>query len=465
MRETQDTTQRISDIDPNRGVPYRLLRRDLEEASIVAMTERAQERLLSLRGSAVMAALNSSAWGDEYPSLRTFPFRAQWRAHSKGRIAERVDPFEPTTGAVNVLSNMLSISELGRFFTPLRIKPGEVTQLRGLSYYTALDFSKNTPDKKLKVITKDIKDGLEVISSVDRRSLGSVDYMVYLGVLDHLKSHALTTFHALTFHERTGMMPENADYLSLRHEAERVMSTFTRAFYQACLGRPFDTLLRQSDLVSSLDRVADYIATSGHSAEHFTFPEVVNPIIIMLGAHEAARRKPYPDTIIGIPSGGSEVAVVTSLMYEILNPQLGVPDTLFIPLSFHFQTQRGISADSLAEIIAKAGNVSGKHVLMVDDNSNTGSTIQRMIEALARAGTEHMSVHLAEIDPMRVIINSKKENIAEFGEAYVVNMDHPDFETAMGISGASTQDGSDLRRKKIRRFVEKRHKQLEKNSN
>ncbi|MCR4306207.1 MAG: hypothetical protein NUV73_03940, partial [Candidatus Daviesbacteria bacterium] len=85
-------------------------------------------------------------------------------------------------------------------------------------------------------------------------------------------------------------------------------------------------------------------------------------------------------------------------------------------------------------------------------------TLQGMAEALIRVGAGQIGVHLAELDPARVMAKQYKEE----GKWGVVNMDHPDLKTAMGLYCSLDKDGGDLRRKAIRRFVAKAHNQIEK---
>lgn len=458
----REVVQRSSDIHitfPPLSPSYQLQR---EEVDVDAMVDHAQYSLIRRRRQAVAAFLDSRVWQEEYPSLRSLPFRRKYREFSS-RVGTPVYVFEPMRGAVNVPTDQITTSPLGEFFTPLRTRhEREFTQLRGLTYYVPIDFSKDTPAKKLAVMRKDMEEGLGVVSSVDRRTLNSEDLLLYLGVLDHLKAHTLTAFNALIFHEREGIRPDDADYIRTRQDAQRLMVTTTRAYYQACFGQPFDAEFNPPLISSALERVAGYIVDSGHSIAHFTFAEISHPVIIMLGAHEAAHKKPLPDLIIGIPSGGTEVAVVTHQMYENLYPNgganVGIPTLELVPLSFHYRTQRGISVDRLTELLRQSTSIDGKRVLIVDDNSNTGSTLQRMSEAVVRAGASEVSAHIAEIDPARVLAHSKKGNVADFGTVYTVNMNHPDLQTAMGISLTSSDDGSDLRRKHIKKFVDRAHK-------
>lgn len=428
-----------------------------DEVDVPAMVGRAQSRLRTLKRKALAAILDSSIWSQDYPSVQSFDIR-RYEGYSNSGFSpcKHIYPLEANTGAINVPSRYLDNSDLGSYFNPLRKRQqGQFTELRGLSYYTALDFSKTTPAEKLTVMTGDIKEGLYMLDGVDRRNLDVVDYPLYLGILDHIKFQSLTAFHALTYHERKGEILDDKDYIDIRNLAQKTMMIVTRAYYQACLGRSFDSKFNLSEIAKVTNDVADYIAKSGHTIVHFTFPEVINPLVIILGAHEAARRKPYPNTIIGIPSGGTEVAVVTALMYESLYPELTPPEAAFVPLSFHYHGQGGLSSDQLIGLLTQSGNVAGQRVLIVDDNSNTGSTLQGMSEAVMRAGAGQRFVHIAEIDPARVKVKNQEGKLP-FG---VVNMDHPDLETAMGMTGISDQDGADLRRRGVRRLVKNTHKE------
>lgn len=429
------------------------------EIDIPHMVEYAQAELPKLRKQAVAAAVRSNVWQMDYPSLKSFPFKSEYKGYSLEN-GEPVDLFDQKTGAINIPTAALSSSILGEFFTPVRTRQqGKFTQLHGLTYYVSLDFSKNTPEKKLAAMTSDVKEGLDVINSVDRRNLNATDYLLYLGVLDHLKAHLLTAFHALTFHERTGSILDDADYLDIRVRAQKMVCTTTRAFHQAIIGQSFDTEFNLTEINTSLERTADFIANSDHSDADFNYLQVNNPVVILLGAHEAARHTAFPDSIIGIPSGGTEVAVVTHLMYENLYPDRRAPDIEFVPLSFHYRGQGGIDLPQLTEILRQSKVVKDRRVLIVDDNSNTGSTLQRMTEAAIGAGASDIAVHIAEIDPNRVVVKHSTNSLP-FG---VLNMFHPDLKTAMGVCQTCDQDGTDLRRKAAKRVVRELQKKTKKN--
>lgn len=434
---------------------------DRAEVDVTGMVITAQERLMERRKVAVAAGRRSPIWQDSsYPSLTSFPYRRIYSEYGNGK---KIDPVDEITGGIKVPSTQVTDSYLGEYFTESRVwRQGDFSLLRGLTYYVSVDRSKDTPDKKLAVMTHDIREGLDMIFSIDRRFLDGGNYLLYLGILDHLKSHALTAFHALTFHERTDSIPEDEDYNAIRKSAQRLMYTVTRAYYQTCIGRKFDSEFNPKWIDANFNEVAKYIATSGHSAEHFTLAEVSDPITILLGVHESTRRKPHPDVIIGIPSGGTEVSVAMGLIYEVLYPDLEAPAVEYVPLSFHYKKQGGIELGELARRLRSSASVEGKRVLIVDDNSNTGSTLQRMVDAANLAGAGEILVHIAEIDPGRLIVKAGKENKADFGTAKVVDMNHPDFETAMGITLASDTDGRDVRTKDIIRFVRKAHRELEK---
>lgn len=429
---------------------YRL---EMVAMDVPAMISYAVKNITRLRSRAVFKAVKSPGWDSAYPTLKSLGFRGIYRG-----CPERVPIFDSETGAVNILTHGSGDQRLIEFFNPERTRyMGDFTQLRGPTYYASLNYGLNTPEKKLAIMQSDFHEGLDVVDSVNRKELNTDDFLLYLGILDHFKVHALTVFHALTFHERSGETPEDSKYLSLRKETQDLMNIVTRAYYQACIGKPFDPGFTAKKMKRVFDTAANYISGSDHSIAHFIYPEVVQPAIIMLGAHEVARRKPDIDTIVGIPSGGTETAVVTNLMYNNLYPDRQPLSIFFVPLSFHYyKHNRGVAPmdfSTLVSILKRSENITDRNVLIVDDNSNSGITLQTMVEAVKAVGANGVSVHLAEIDPARIMArHTRGKGLA----AGVVNMYHPDLSTAMGMSGASSVDGRDLRRQKISDYLEPR---------
>lgn len=432
---------------------------DTRGVDIPFMVSSAEAELYRLRRKAVGVAVDSGAWHSEYPSLRDFRFlRKQYKKYSSVK-GEPIEMFDRMTGAVNVPVDQLVASPLGGFFTQLRTRiEGDFAQLRGLTYYVSEDPNKNTPEKKLEIMIADVSEGLDLLNSVDRKSLDAASYPLYVGILDHVKAHPLTAFHALTFHERIGVIPDDVSYMRAREEAAWLMFTTTRAYFQTILGQPFNEGFEPVKIKDALARTADYIADNGHSLKHFTYRELTNPVIVMLGVHEAASKKiPFPDLIIGIPSGGTEIAIATHLMYENLYPDGAVPDIAFVPLSFHYGGQKGMDSDKLAGILKQSTTITGKRVLIVDDNSNTGLTLQTMAEAAVMAGASNIAIHIAELDTARVEAKFRKRKGSSF---HVVKMDHPDLQTTMGICWTSKEDGSDLRRVEVGRFVREAYRNI-----
>lgn len=443
------TEQRGINLDGRNCNPgYRL---EMAAVDVPGMINYAVENIPKLRSRAVFQAVKSPGWDSIYPTIKSFGFRRIYKDYPGG-----VSLFDRETGAVNILTHGSGNQSLIEFFNPGRIRyMGNFTQLRGPSYYASLDHGLNTPEKKLAVMRSDFHEGLDAVDSIDRRKLSADDFLLTLGILDHFKVHALTVFHALTFHERSGEVPEDSRYLGLRKETEDLMNMVTRAYYQFCIGKPFDSGFMPTEMKRVFDTAANYISESNHSIAHFTYPEVAQPAIIMLGAHEAVRRRPYIDTIVGIPSGGTETAVVTNLMYDNLYPDRHPLSIVFVPLSFHYYNHnRGVQPmefDTLVDILTRSKKVQDRNVLIVDDNSNSGITLQTMVEAVRAAGASEASVHLAEIDPARIMARHRRGKGLAAG---VVNMYHPDLSTAMGISGASSVDGRDLRRQSISYYLE-----------
>lgn len=365
--------------------------------------------------------------------------------------------FDPATGAI-MIEGQIPESELGEFFTASRICEVENhTELRGVNYYISLDKYRNEPTKKIQVISNDIQDGLQVLSKVDPKEIRTEkDYLLYLGVLDYLKMHSITIFHALTYGERSLHIPEDETertrYFQYRDQSLQLMQTLTRSFYQASIGQLEVLPTNPQDLLFSAKSLLEYLKGTVKPDEFFkfTYPEVNNPLVIMLGAQEAAIENPNIQTIIGVPSGGTETAIATQLAYEYLHNYS--PEVLFIALSMHSKFSDKLNTEQLTQLIQTLypNSVQGKNVLLIDDNANTGSTIQTMSEAVLALGALSESVHLAQHDPTRLKDKYERKRIP-FGSLF--RFDHPNHKTTMGVINLS-QNKKDLASESIKRKID-----------
>jgi adenine/guanine phosphoribosyltransferase-like PRPP-binding protein len=413
---------------------------DKRRVNVEPMVEGALSKLPILKMGALRRALSPDNWVGEFPSLKDLPSR---------RANRGFHTFDSETGSIAIMGG-LPDSPVGEYFTPSRrVDRRGFVILRGENYYKSVDKDSGF-DEKLEIIHTDLKDGLAVAESTNRKALDPTNYLAFLGVLEYLKLHSLAMFHAITYRERYGDFPEDQNYQRTRAAARGNMVTLTRAFYQSCMGQPFDESFNPKVSAQIVDEAAEYISSSTPRDKVFTLPEASHPLTIMLGSSEAALRHPEANKIIGIPSGGTEAALVTAYMYEFLHGKS--PDVVLVPLSLH-NVQGGLSQEKIVDLLRRC-KIGGEPVLIVDDNSNTGSTLQRTADAALEAGALNVSAHIVELDPSRIEVKAGKFHN---GKGYVVNLEHPDFETAMGIVPITRQKGKEVRRRKARKVLKDAH--------
>ena len=242
-----------------------------KEVDIYSLLVAARSRLEENRVGGRKYFDGASYWGEEFPNLKDIDFNQY---------------FEALTGAIK-LPEDLSNPTVGHFFSNpyRRYKHGRHTENRGKSYYVAVDPEFITPESKFGVIKNDFHDGLDVLYRFERGSSAVTETIGYIGVLDYLKQHSLTTLHVLTYPERLGGFSADGEYSGNRERAERLACLFTRTFYQAILGRRFDNLPSRKSLVDEFDALVDYLQTQDRNYKQFTVQEVDHPLRIMSHVH------------------------------------------------------------------------------------------------------------------------------------------------------------------------------------
>lgn len=398
-------------------------------------------------------------------SLRNFDLRRfNEDENEKGIKRPNVPVFEPTLGSIT-LSGGVQNSQLAGFFTKDRVyvRDDGNTELRGANYFVAHAKTMESPLEKVAVLRNDLSDGLEVISGFVRDSIKTEsDYLSYLGVLDYLKNQSITVFNALTYPERrlNGIYSDDnsadtnfqlREYQELRQQAIELMKRFTRMYYQSCLGLPYDSGFDPKVLQESIDNLTGYLKLNIKEKEFykFTYPEVNHPLVIMLGVQETALRNPNVDTIIGIPTGGVESAIAAQMAYELICKKS--PGVIFIPVSIHRSYRSGVpleQEDVDRMVKPYSGLIKDKNILIIDDNANSGRTLQMVSDAVASAGALSERALLIEHDPSRILKRKGKPSVIE-----VFRMNHENAESTMGkvkISDNGSEKYSDLIQQRLK---------------
>lgn len=365
---------------------------------------------------------------------------SQFRGHEGSlNIREVNGIFSPATGSIIITESLkTSDSPLSAFFRSDPDNPhlrrtyqtGDYTELRGRNYFIA-KVQNRSAQEKYATIQKDLVDGITLLAQIKREEINNPkDYLLYLGLLDYMKMHTQTIFHALTYNERHGVTvddPKDLKEYQLRNQqAIDLMQQYTRMYYQTLFGIDYDQPKADPiQMTEHIKKLINYARKEGERAvskglgkpyHRFKYPEVNHSLVIALGVQEAALKNPDAEVLVGIPTGGTETAIVTKLMYENL---LGrSPELLFIPLSIHSEIKGKngfISANDLMDqYYNRLSNLVYRYykqslfrrsVLLIDDNSASGQTLEIMVRVL-RDNLAKVSVHLAEYDGRRFLLTT-----------------------------------------------------------
>lgn len=461
--------ERIRKVNPlkmlSQGIADNQITAGLEEA--LMGSEQFLSRFPSAKASAIIRGLENLSKPDhkKYYSLIDLIRLKSRKDRPEGLSLREINHlFDPYLGSL-VLPNGISLegSPLSGFFNQHRIfQDGVVVELRGDNYLVALNTHKKTTEK-FEIIEKDLLDGIEILSRIKREKINNPkDYLLYLGVLDYLKMHSVTLFNALTYPERFGkyLPPESQEerkYLEYREKSMILAKLYTRMFYQALFGAEFD---ESSDLnPQNIKQLISYINSQmllesapkklgKLSFARIRYPEINHPLVISLGSQEAVRAYSNADTVIGIPTGGTEVAIVVQLLYELLGQkitQLG-----FFPLSLHSEIHTQPTSGQLSEEVRRflEEMVRNKNVVLIDDNAASGKTLSMVKAALIDNLAASVVVHLAEFDGRKLT-----EPISETDSSTFFNQRAS--LTTMGIHRFGAKPGSHAYREIIRSKLQK----------
>lgn len=318
--------------------------------------------------------------------------------------------------------------ESGRLF---RVEDGRNYLInRGKRYYVAVDDKILTPADKINTMNFDMVAAAKVLRGVDRSNINSAEELLqYLGVLDYLKQHSLGLFHAITYPERFASFEEDDRYNINKQKMWANARQFTRLYYQALWGVPFDSKIELESLIYDFQSAGNAFLASKPESYQIKLQEVDHPLVLSLAAYQTVNKHPNANTLISLPSGGTQFGFITELLYEYLRKDKGeqsLPILLPIALSTH-AAKRGngalINTDILINRLLRMDFIYGWNVLVLDDNSNTGETLQMVVDALESVGANRVNVSLAEVDPKRIIDKQMSNKPPD----RVANLMHPDI--------------------------------------
>jgi hypoxanthine-guanine phosphoribosyltransferase len=287
--------------------------------------------------------------------------------------------------------------------------------------------------EKLAIIQRDLEDCYTALQLISRESLQGQDYLGYLGILDYIKQHTLCLFHVLTYPERFGNFTADDEYLKFRNIAIELISTNTKAFYQACIGQRFDPEFSSTDHLANLKELIVFVGTLERDYRQYTLQEVDHPIRMMVHVNQLLQMYPETNTIIPVMSGGTQSALLATEGLKLQKTEK-LPLT-FLPLSTHSAKMNFGNVFTLQTLLLFLSQsedlIKGQNILVTEDNSNSGQTAQMIYAALITLGARSVHISFVEIDPHRIMYKQSSER--EKKSEYVSNYLHRDFKSAVGV--------------------------------
>lgn len=282
--------------------------------------------------------------------------------------------------------------------------------LRGPRYLVAIDPRLSIP-QKLKIIFTDIHDGIEYLNRMFQKD-HKRQYKAFSPILDYVKNGIITLTNAYIQGEKTGDLKlDDKEYQTIRKDLIEAGSYVTYLFYLSLLNKIDTNNLSIQEQMAKVNRVVIKVhRILEMQYKEFTLssraivrPEASHPLLMLGFTSLILKRVHDVDTVIGLPSGGTELAYLVS---RALNRERHTQCKLIlVPVSMHsLQVQYGRSFNSALALQECWGqyhdNVFDKNILVVDDNSSSGSTISavcKSIRAFCTQAVIHVSVMEADL--------------------------------------------------------------------
>ena len=310
--------------------------------------------------------------------------------------------------------------------------------------------------------------------------------MLRLGALDYVKNTTITFLNALYTPEKFGAYRlDDSEYQKIRSSLLRLARNATQAQYAYMIGDEAASR-RSLNLVAAERTQIEYASAilnwyyknpteTNKEVEDgikktrgplYSRPELAHPFLIGAAAIKTVERRKGtpPETIVGLATGATEYAFVLEYAFQKL---AGASTQMVVaPVSLnttHIKLKREAAVVQHAAKIASgevndelqayltqhADMFKGKSILIADDNSSTGKTLQVMADTLAYLfGPREVDASVAESDVIRKeLIREKIGNSARGVPPQIIATPEA-FEDVVGILPISQelQSNTDVRK-------------------
>lgn len=255
---------------------------------------------------------------------------------------------------------------------------GKLSTTRGYDYICSLDSALTSVQK----IKKYQETALRVMESLNNSTLSKPEKLL---LLDYLKNSLITILNAFVYQEKVEVqnIDTTKEYEIARTKlvtcVESVISCSVNLILNSDLNdiKTIDYAHTTSVVDEVVTKLIDYHEEYKLPSFYVSRPEATHPLTIIGSSLLCADRYKNIDVVVGVPSGGTEFAVTTKVFID----KLSNSDTklILLPVSLHslkqFSGEEGVGNLTQSNAV-KFSESSIKSVLICDDNTSTGRTLQ-----------------------------------------------------------------------------------------
>lgn len=278
--------------------------------------------------------------------------------------------------------------------------------LRGKTYYFSILEINNI--SKINLNFETISTLWNLINKLKQAEINNNnEFVLTLGILDNLRHQLVSLYHFLSYPERfiNNSEYESIKYSKIKTQLEILLVQITKVFYDYMLFNKIN-LPNYSKFSDFFIEAKNYLLVD-HRSDHriYKLPEIDNQFTILLSAFGNIYNFEDVESIFFLPSGGTQIAYTTGyLATQLKGLELNINA---ISISLHSSIKNNNQAITEENLINKMLKISilvtGKNVLVVDDNSNSGNSLQMASTVINTFSPKKIEFSIVEIDPARVL--------------------------------------------------------------